>query len=258
MFKFADKPLDFADIVKSGIELYRFTLKDVWYLVLANMVLFAIIYGVLNYFVPIMPSAMSNAQVSSLTTSQVILMWVCDILIFLVSAFFFSLVMHRMFTLGKGDVAVTLMNSVDVIKKKYLVLVAVTFIFFVTFLIGAILLLIPGIVVAIFLAFCVPLVLFDDVKIFVSLKESVLLVWGNWWRTFAALFPVVAALLLLNLVAQFLFAIVSRNIFFLSLVNAVVMTAFQSAVYAFVLVQFNDLKLRKGVKPTVVVESKPV
>lgn len=247
MFRFSDKPLAFNEIVKSGIEFYKDTFKEVWYLVLINMVLFAIIFSVLNYFVPAIPTMATSATtpVPTLSSMQIVTMWVCDILIFLVSAFFFSLIMHRMYTLGKGEMQATLKDSFNAVSKKYLILAAVIFLFFLAFIVASLALLIPGIVVGIFLAFCVPLVLFDNKKIFTAFKESALLVWGNWWRTFAVVFPVTIGLLLLNLLMQFLFGMVFRNLLFLSLVNAVVMTLFQSLVYAFLLVQFNDLKLRK-------------
>lgn len=253
MFKFSDKPLALAEIMNAGLQLYKDTFKNVWFLVLTNMLLFTVIFSVLNNFVPLV----SSEQIQPLTSWQIASMWVCNILMFIISAFFFSLILHRIYILGKGEMQMTLKDSVHFVIGKYLSLIAITFIFFAAVIISAIVFIIPGIIVGIFLAFSVPLVLIDNMNVFAALKESVILVWKNWWRTLIVIFPVTVALLLLNVLAQYLFSFIFHHIMLLSLVNAAVMTIGQTAVYSFLLVQYNDLKLRKTMVTTEV-ETKSV
>lgn len=87
-----------------------------------------------------------------------------------------------------------------------------------------------------------PLVLLDNCGVFGSLKETCVLVWGKWWRTFVLVFPLPLINALLTAVTAYAhtwsnWLVVGFILLFVSLIYPLF--------YAGILVAFNDLKVRK-------------
>jgi hypothetical protein len=88
-----------------------------------------------------------------------------------------------------------------------------------------------------------PLILFDDNSIFAALKNSLKLVWGNWWRVVAIITPLWCLLAVGGTVLQQIS--VRTGMFYVLVVgNALVMGMLYSLMLVCVFVLYNDLKLR--------------
>jgi len=102
--------------------------------------------------------------------------------------------------------------------------------------------------------FYFPLIVIENDKIFTALKQSVILVWGNMWRTLSLqVTPWVVYLLVIMLLRNFLkldlhvyfFAINKTPSFFATALNLVLLSFFIVWSISVVLVQLWDLELRK-------------
>lgn len=169
------------------------------------------------------------------------------ILNMLVSAFIYSAILYRINKIAlQNDVGMA--AAFNVARGKFLTVVLAMFIDLALVLSGLVALILPGIFLSVALFFYMPLILFNDNTAWESIKNSIKLVWGDWWRTFLVItFP----LIILVLVSVFLGEILGEDNFLVDvIVDLVIMPFFIPFFNALILVQFNDLKLRKaqGVK----------
>lgn len=124
-------------------------------------------------------------------------------------------------------------------------------------ILGTICFVIPGIFLVFLLAYSFLTTLIDNKNAFSSLKYSIQLVWGNWWRTFAVFLIVFVCMMIIMLVA-----IVSVNFVVMSLLHfkltqatmtmnmmVIVLPLFMWIILINVFVcQYYDLKLRYQIK----------
>jgi len=99
-----------------------------------------------------------------------------------------------------------------------------------------------------------PLVLFDNHRVFSSIKHSCQLVWGNWWHTFIASSP----LLVINyLMVRMTNQAITSGKWQLIIISCIIATLSYPLFYGCTLVLYNDLKLRKtsGQQPMMAEES---
>lgn len=83
--------------------------------------------------------------------------------------------------------------------------------FILAYLLGTILLLIPGVMALFLLYMMLPLILLDDVGPFAALKKSWQLTWGNAWRLFAAMLLTLLPVGLAFWALAFAFGVVSMD-----------------------------------------------
>jgi hypothetical protein len=118
--------------------------------------------------------------------------------------------------------------------------------------VGLILLVVPGVILSLSLAFYLYFIVIDSLGGYAALKASHSLVWGNWWRTmtvFMAPFIVMMVILIsIGLLVGFLGAAFIQNpaaASILGIVNNIVSAFITPYFFTLGYVQFNDLKLRK-------------
>ncbi|MDR1057136.1 MAG: hypothetical protein LBL17_00970 [Coxiellaceae bacterium] len=163
-----------------------------------------------------------------------------------------SLILFKIYNIGRGRYP-SLKDALTYVNKRYLkVVIAMLIVFFLSniFEIIALLtlrwLLIPLTIIQIFIIILLtavqPLILCDNLEIITSLKTSIKLVWGNWWHTFAIVFP----LIMINYWLIFIinFAIIKNSWYLLGIAGCLAIL-FCPLFYGCILVVVNDLKLRK-------------
>lgn len=235
MFTLPSKALSLKELYLSIVPYYKDTFDKVWRIVLINMLIVGIFQVIINSKVP---TAATTAQ---LTESQKIFMGSLNIITFFIMTYFFTVVLHRIYTIGKGK-NITVKESCLIVLHKYIPIAVTSVIVFLVVLVGFMLLVIPGIFLFVLLAFAVPFVLLENKKVFGSIKASILLVWGRWWKAFAILFPVVIALFFLSFIAQFFGG---KSFLVYILLNTIFFTLFYPFMPVVISLLFNDLNLSK-------------
>jgi len=240
MFKFSDQPSTLSSIYAQSFSLYKYVFAKTWYFALINMAIIGVLKFITTQYIPI-----TNPDSFSHLTHPQILVFVClNFVALLIAIYFIGFIMHKMVAVT-GYIAET--NSSLVIMRKWFTLTMSTFIVLLLITLGIYLFVLPAIFCAVLLSFYTPLILFDNKGAWGAVAGSCKLVWGNWWRTFAALIPAIFILLFYALLQQGLLKI-SSNVFFSFCAFAIFFTIFALLIYAFILVQYNDLKIRKKLK----------
>jgi len=167
-----------------------------------------------------------------------------QVLVAIAVQYFVIAIFHNTHAIAVGK-PVSIQDSLAVAKTKIWRIIVAFVIYMAAFSVGLVAFVIPGIFVAILLVFYAPLIIFDDVGIMDSFKESAGLVWGNWWRTVGVIFVpgliiLFASLLLSFPLAKFPFAFWAASVAMNALLALLI--------YCAVLVQFNNLKLIKSMK----------
>lgn len=236
MFAFTDKPQTLFQLWTHGLNLFKMSIKSVWYWAL-----------LLSVFANIFPQIILKKTMASMATvihSEIIALLVGLLIIFPIIVFLSSILIQRVYIAGARKTE-RLHTSILHVSKKILPLsFSVILISFMT-TIGLYLMLIPGLFLLVLFIFVVPLILIDNHKVWEAFKTSAYLVWGNWWRIFAiVLFPI-CLIILASLLAshtpalfRYIFAIASTSIL-------------APLFYSMLLNGFSDAKLRHAMKPFV-------
>lgn len=88
----------------------------------------------------------------------------------------------------------------------------------------------------------IPCILFEDKKGFSAIERSIKLVWGNWWRTFAVLsLPFIG----IGFISFLLDLIVTNEQLSILLYSFLIYGLCMPFITCLILVQYNDLQLRK-------------
>ena len=93
-------------------------------------------------------------------------------------------------------------------------MVLMAFLFGVAFVIGCILLLVPGLILVISLGLCFATALFEGKGPVTALSESHRLVWGNWWRTFAIVSVGAVIVMVIYLIATLIVSLIAPLLIF--------------------------------------------
>ena len=129
-------------------------------------------------------------------------------------------------------------------KKFPAVLVAVI-LYTIAVMLGFILLVVPGIILSLSLAFYIYFIALDSLGGYEALKASHKLVWGNWWRTMSIFMAPSIVLMVIYFPMKMLAAFVGASNNTLISVITNLLTAFIMPYFvALAYVQFHDLKLR--------------
>jgi hypothetical protein len=88
-------------------------------------------------------------------------------------------------------------------------MIVMVFLFIIALMIGAILLIIPCLILMVSLVLCFNTALFEDKGPVAALSESHRLVWGNWWRTAAILTVGLIVMLVIYLIAGMIIGVVT-------------------------------------------------
>jgi|GEM_PF-3594872 len=246
MFKFADRPLSIVDIYKHGFVFYKDVFSKVWYLIFAGLV----VNGIAEFVVSDLINPMHKA-LDKLLPSQLLVIGVLGLVGFLITLFFAALAMYRIYSFGSSnpnEKVSSCFSSALVVLKKWFELISVELLVWAAVMFGLLALLLPGIFLLVLLMFCVPVVLFENAGVFRSIKRSCQLVWGNWWRTFVVLL-LPGIIFVSGAVLRAFVQSLNKGILVDALFDVfyiVFFTFLFGLVHTFVLVQYNDLRLRKS------------
>ncbi|RKZ53627.1 MAG: hypothetical protein DRR08_27215 [Candidatus Parabeggiatoa sp. nov. 2] len=161
-----------AKILDDGIKLFIRSFPKVLPLALAD----ALLSALLHLLIPELNSPQPAVLIAAVMDSLIYLFLYVVLMLLLQAAIFYRLSA----ILTQSD-----MGNVDALLqavKKWLPILLATWLY--TFLCGVgLLVIIPGIILAVSLRFFIPLILFDNATVLESLQRSHQLVWGNWWHT---------------------------------------------------------------------------
>jgi hypothetical protein len=157
---------------------------------------------------------------------------------------------------GELGIGAALQASLPRVPALFLMMI----LFMLAVMLGAVLLIVPGIILMVSLFLCYPTALFDSKGPLSALTESHRLVWGNWWRTFVMLTVGLIILIVMYLIVAMIVGLVAPLLMIGGVgTDAVVLYALVSMLLIFVLLSllltpfyislgiaiYWDLKLRK-------------
>ncbi len=248
MFTFSKTKLSIFEIWQASFKLYRQTVIKVWYLALLMFV--ALNFGVL-FNAKISPTAITRKAGQAAVPAPFSNLTVSDILIYIIGVilaiFIMAVVLHRIYNLATNP-NFNLAASVKFVLSKYLVIFSCMLLVYLAASVGLFLFIVPGIVIGIFFLFSLLFILFDDAGWISAIKKSCQLVWGNWWRTFVIfMVPALIMGLIIIMVQNLIVLVVGAQHLTLNiLIAAVLFSIIKPYIDSVLLVQFNDLKLRKS------------
>jgi hypothetical protein len=245
MFQMPDSPQSIGKVLDSGFRLFAYSFKHVFFLVLIAAVAIALpnmIFG-----------NTTDPQVMAQSVGPMLAMLLVGWLVFLV---FYNAVFYRMNALA-DDRDAGAGEAIGAGLRKMLPVLGAGILFSLAVMVGSLLLLIPGVILMVSLILYVPLIVCDDEGVFSALRTSHNLVWGDWWRTTAVfLVPFVVYIVVYMAVAMIVGAVagasavtsgeVGDSVYTMINVAMVVISVIAYPFFAAImLVQLNDLKLRK-------------
>lgn len=228
---FSAKQLTIKEIWLTALQLYYKTFPHVWPQAFAM--------GLVTVLTAVLTTNMScQLQVNALTSTSIMCLFIY-VISTLLMLYFGALLLYRIYVIGEEQ-NIALCDSIIFVGKKYLQIVAGLLLVLFISLLGMLAFILPGIFLLVLFFMVQPLILFDNQGCFSALKGSCKLVWHNWWRTFAVIFPILLLNYLLGLAASFLL-----TNFYLLLVGAMLFSVVVYPLfYTCILVQFGDLKFR--------------
>ena len=246
MFSMPAQPQTIGQTLDNGFKLFFHAFKRCFVLSLLSALVLALPYVVTDF--PIASGEPSTFSWAALTQ----FMWV------LLPAWIVYLWLHAALIFRLGRIAQsadpTLTDALAHAFKCLLPIFAAIVLYGLCAALGFIALIIPGLFLMLSLYLFMPAIVLDGLGPVQALKRSHDLVWGNWWRTATVItiptFVLIIMYMALGFVSGFLLAI-GYNLtigsfqtvihLFQSAVNAV----FLPLLYAVLITQYHDLKLRR-------------
>lgn len=239
----ASQPVSIAKILDISIKLYKASFMKL----LGFFLIMAVFYVSISFIIePLMPTEQTPPgtmpPLDNLGT-----IFGAIFLFSLLSFVIYSAMIYRIDNV-ENQREDSFMEALQVGFKTFPSVLLAVILYTIAMMIGMLLLVVPGIILSLSLAFYMYFIVVDSLGAYESLKASHKLVWGHWWRTmtvfmapgivmlvvFVGIGAVVAAIgggadsLLVNVVTNLLSAFITPYFFTLAYV------------------QFHDLKLRKS------------
>ena len=165
----------------------------------------------------------------------------------LFSCLFYSAMIYRIDNVvnkRQDDFVAVLLSAV----KKFPIIIAAGILYTIAITIGSILLVIPGIILMISLAFCGYFILLENMGSYESLMASHRLVWGDWWRTNIVFFVPTFILFIFFIIAFFsgISGTTAEPSNALDIISDLLGAVISPYFYVIGYLQYHDLKLRKN------------
>ncbi len=236
MYQRPQAPLSIGGVLDDGFQLARACFPVAFPIALVG----AIISQIPNTMISDTPTELPGAG-----------FWLALLLSFVVSVFVFIALVRMVSTVAEGG-QMTPGEALGGSAGYLLATVVCGIVYGLIVMLGMVLLIVPGVLFGLSLAFAPYLVITDDAGPMDALGRSHRLVWGNWWRTAAVLSVVVFIAIVLYVLV---ILVMGLSLFFAEEGSAVVrivefvLTAAVTAVlspvmYSFFISILNDLKLR--------------
>jgi hypothetical protein len=266
MFQYAKQPLPIVQIWKYGIDLYKTTFTKVWYWILPIVLIRLVTTSML-------PILYSSTFFKSHSYMFIIYGNIALFIFLLIEFYFYLISLNRIHQLAINSNE-PLQNALKAVHKKcwpcllnflllYAFMTILSMIFACIFalmyalktdaaaniglIVGA-LIAIPSIIFGLSWAFDWPLILFENNTALAAIKNGIKLIWRKFWRTILGLgvpllIPCMAITSLYYLASYHPQSTVlaSTNI----IISAGIVLLLMPLFLSLILVQFNDLKLRK-------------
>ena len=243
MFTLPKQPESIGVVLDSGFRLFAASFKKVIGL---SLVANVIIYLPVLIIVPFIASS-SQPPAQGLAIMIAAGMAAAGVL----SMIFYLAIINIYGNIARNE-PVSIGASLMVGLKRLLPMIVAFILYMLVVSLGMVLLVIPGLILMLTLMFFSVAMVLDDQGMISSLRRSHRLVWGNWWRTATVLtVPMVILIVVMmgmGFVLGFLGALLSApevpevvNLLLQAVVNAFTQPLF----YAIIVVQYQDLILRK-------------
>jgi len=253
MFELASVPQELGEIVVQGIRLGRLTFRRLFTLtsVLAFMGLIPTVVQVwgagdeVSFDFPTMDSWLQQFNGPYGISAAMVT---------LLSLFLQAILLKRIAAATRGQIGPLAMELRQALRVWPWMVLAL-FIYAIAVALGCLLLLVPGLILAISLMFNGFAVVLDGLKPLPALNASHNLVWGHWWRTLGLLVLIYLPLFVLMAIAASILGIDvgsmgdaplrGRDLFEEAVLEMVFLAVFSPFVYSIMYLYYHDLKLRK-------------
>jgi hypothetical protein len=248
MFNYATQPLSIGKVLDNGIRLCITSFPAI--------VLFAFLAAVImtlpSIFAPPPPQPGETNDIGQMVTTSLL-----PSLLAMLVGFIFMIAMIVRINATAQSREVGLSAALGIGLKKLLPVYIGMILYMIAIMAGMVVLIIPGLILMMSLAFYQMLIVIDDNHTIESLRISHKLVWGNWWRTATVflvpgVFYVVIYIILGLVMGMFIpFTDIANGEGAASLQLGIgimmiaVSTFTMPLFYSIALTQLNDLKLRK-------------
>lgn len=249
MFVLPTQPQSIGKTLDSGIKLYIKGLSKV-----IPLTLIAAIAGRVPDFITMSGSSLLNPTAAAGLMGFLL---VYIIVLLIVSIAVYGAVIFQYGSIAAGQ-PVSIMDSFKRGLRCSPRIIAAAILFMIAFMLGSVLLIIPGIILSLSLSLFSTAIVLDDKKVVDSLKFSHSLVWGNWWRTatiyMVPVFIMTALYMILFMIFGFGIAAAGgpgaetalQGIFIMNILIALINAVIGPLFYSITVVVYHDLKLRKG------------
>jgi hypothetical protein len=248
MFNYATQPLSIGKVLDNGIRLCITSFPAI--------ALFAFLAAVImtlpSFFAPPPPQAGETVDVGQMVTTSLL----PSLLAMLVGFIFMTAMIVRINATAQSR-EVGLGAALGIGLKKLLPVYIGMILYVIAIMAGMVVLIIPGLILMMSLAFYQMLIVLDDNRTIEALRTSHKLVWGNWWRTTTVflvpgVFYIVIYTILGLVMGMFIpFADIANGEgagslqLGIGIMMIAVSTFTMPLFYSIALTQLNDLKLRK-------------
>jgi len=252
MFELASTPQDLGDIILQGIRLGRTAYRRLF--TLTSIVAFL---GLIPTMVQVWGAhdEMSfDFQTLDAWARQFTPVYDLVACVVLLLGLLLQAVLFKRIAAAAHGRTETVQAELQQAMKVWLWMILVLIIYFIAVLLGFILLVVPGVILAVSLMFSTFGVALEGQKPVEALNASHNLVWGHWWRTLGMLVLVYLPLLVLMSVIASMLGIGAsgldaplrgRDIFSEAVLEMVFLAVFGPFIYSVLYVYYHDLKLRK-------------
>jgi hypothetical protein len=250
MFQLASQPQSIGKVLDNAFKLFAGCFKSV-----APLALIAALAAVLPAMFMQQSVTGDPASVSGTGMGMFFTIYLVGILI---SLMLYNALFYKVHSISRNE-AVDYGQAVGVGLRKLFPVIGAVLLYILAVIVGSILLIVPGIILMLSLIFYMPLIVCDNQGPIAALKTSHRLVWGNWWRTMTVFMAPAFIYLVIYMAAGMVVGImagvsvssgeadiVSSMNLYMNLLTIIVSIFGYPFFAALIVVQINDLKLRKS------------
>jgi hypothetical protein len=238
-----ERPMTVGEVLDAGITLFKVSLVRCLPLSLAAVVMGQLptVYTLASGRQPSLSADMSAAE------------WALVLVAGLANLLLWGAILLRQDAIARGR-ASSLAGDLGRVLSRLWPSIAIALASLLLIALGMVLLVVPGLYLAVALLFAYPAMLLDDQSVPGAIRTSLRLVRGNWWRTSTILTVALFAVVVFYAVGSVVGVILSRligsgdlaSVFLVtSVITAMIGALFSPFMLALSLAQYDDLKLRR-------------
>lgn len=237
----ATQPVSIAKILDNSIKLYTAAFPKL----IGFFLILAVFYISLGLLGQAMVSGQSTAPAEAYLLGMMPMLMALIFIFSLLSFVFYLAMIYRVDNVANQRED-SFIEAMKVGFKKFPSMFLAIIIYIIVVTVGLLLLVVPGIILMLSMAFYLYFIVIDSLGGYAAIKASHSLVWGHWWRTMAVFMAPGIVLVVLYagclMLAGFLGA---KDSAFLGGISNLLSAFITPYFYTLGYVQFQDLKLRK-------------